>query len=206
MCTEGPDDEQYIVKGYTVDQAGQDIRDEDVIQAANSVWYTKAEIKTWRDKTTAGIPTYGSCVRCYWGGPVGLKCTHCDGKITRNLTYQVHESRGKILDSHWVARYFEKGHDVAKANRKHRRIRTGTVQLPPFGKFEKMLRRGKVRGKQQVDNRSVLEKMRFCSRYTSLTHMSEEFGQDLREFGASRGGSLLSNNQCLLTSSGLIPE
>ena len=95
MCTEGPDDKQYIVVRYTEDQAGQDIRDEDVIQAENSVWYTKAEIKTWRDKTTAGIPTYGNCVNCYWGGPVGLKCTHCDGKIIKNLTYQVRESRGK---------------------------------------------------------------------------------------------------------------
>ena len=46
MCTEGPDDEQYIVVRYTEDQAGQDIRDEDVIQAENSVWYTKAKIKS----------------------------------------------------------------------------------------------------------------------------------------------------------------
>ena len=28
---------------------------------------------------------------------MGLKCTHCDGKITKNPTFQVHESRGKIL-------------------------------------------------------------------------------------------------------------
>ena len=142
MCTEGPDDEQYIVVRYTEDQAGQDIRDEDVIQAENSVWYTKAEIKTWRDKTTAGIPTYGNCVNCYWGGPVGLKCTHCDGKIIKDPTYQVHELRRKILDSRWVTGYFERGHDVAKADRKHRWIWTGTVQLPSFRKFEKMLDEG----------------------------------------------------------------
>ena len=142
MCTGGPDDEQYIIVQYTEDQAGQDIRDEDVIQAENLVWYTKAEIKTWRDKTTAGIPTYGNCVSCYWGGPVGLECTHCDGKITKSPAYQVHESRGKILDSRWVARYFERGHDVAKADRKHRWIRTGTVQLPSFRKFERMLDEG----------------------------------------------------------------
>ena len=117
MCTEGPNNERYIVTRYTEDQAGQDIRDEDVIQAENSVWYTKAEIKTWRDKTTAGIPTYGNCVNCYWGGPVGLKCTHCDGKIIKDPTYQVHELRRKILDSRWVAGYFERGHDVAKADR-----------------------------------------------------------------------------------------
>ena len=143
MCTEGPDDERYIIQRCTQDQAGQDIRDEDVIQAANSVWYTKAEIKTWWDKTTAGIPTYANSTNCYWGGPVGLKCTHCDGKIIKNLKYQVRESIGKTLDLRWVAGYFERGHDVAKADRKHRWIRTGTVQLPSFGKFEKMLDEGK---------------------------------------------------------------
>ena len=31
---------------------------------------------------------------------------------------------------------------MAKADRKHRWIWTGTVQLPPFGKFEKMLDEG----------------------------------------------------------------
>ena len=31
---------------------------------------------------------------------------------------------------------------MAKADRKHRWIRTGTVQLPPFEKFEKMLDEG----------------------------------------------------------------
>ena len=69
-------------------------------------------------------------------------------------------------------------------------------------------RRGKGRRRQQVDNRSVLEKMHVSSRYTSLTHTSEEFGRDPREFGASRVGSLLSDNRCLLliTSSRLIPE
>ena len=36
-------------------------------------------------------------------------CTHCDSKIIKSLTYQVHELRGKILDSHWVAGYFKKG-------------------------------------------------------------------------------------------------
>ena len=73
---------------------------------------------------------------------MGLKCTHCDGKIIKNPTYQVRESRGKILDSRWVARYFERGHDVAKADRKHRWIRTGMVQLPSFRKFEEMLDEG----------------------------------------------------------------
>ena len=71
-----------------------------------------------------------------------MKCTHCDGKIIKNPTYQVRESRGKILDSCWVMRYFKRSHDATKADRKHRWIRTGTVQLPPCGNFEKMLDEG----------------------------------------------------------------
>ena len=65
-----------------------------------------------------------------------------------------------------------------------------------------------LRGHSCLDRRKahLLEKMCFCSWYTSLTHMSEELGQDPREIGASRVGSLLSDNQCLLTSSGPIPE
>ena len=47
MCMEGPNGEQYIMKGYTEDQAGQDIRAEDVIQATNLVSYMRAEIRTW---------------------------------------------------------------------------------------------------------------------------------------------------------------
>ena len=98
MCTEGPNGKQYIMKGYTEDQAGQDIRAEDVIQAANLVWYMRAEIRTWQDKTTAGIPTYGNCTKCYWGGPVGMVCTHCVGKGKKRPTYQVVKVEHKILD------------------------------------------------------------------------------------------------------------
>ena len=39
MCTEGPGNEQYIVQGYTEDQAGQVIRAKDVVQAKN-FWVT----------------------------------------------------------------------------------------------------------------------------------------------------------------------
>ena len=38
-----------------------------------------------------------------------------------------------------VTGYFKKGHEIAKADRKHRWIRAGTVQLPPVGKFAKMV-------------------------------------------------------------------
>ena len=56
-----------------------------------------------------------------------------DGEIIKNPTYQVCELRGKILDSCWVAWYFKRGHNIAKADRKHRWIQTGMVHLPPYG-------------------------------------------------------------------------
>ena len=49
MCTEGRSYEEYIVKGYKVDQACKDIWAEDVIQAVNGEWYRKEEIKKWQE-------------------------------------------------------------------------------------------------------------------------------------------------------------
>ena len=132
-----------------------------------------------------------------------------------------------FLDSCLIAEIYEKGHDVAKADTQHRPGELVEVFniLPLLEIYNRL--NGERNGEclsddedlvilqpafrvhnngYQVDNRSVLEKMRFCSWYTSLTHMSEEFGQDPREFGASRVGSLLSDNRCLLTSSGPILE
>ena len=120
---------RYILKGYTEDQAGQDIRAEDVIQAENLVWYTWAKRRAWQEKTTAGIPTNGNCTNCYWGVPVGMVCKHCEGKGKKKTTYQVLRVGEKLMDSCWVTRYFKKGHKVAKADRKHRWLRTGSVRL-----------------------------------------------------------------------------
>ena len=67
---------------------------------------------------------------------------HCEGKGEKKPTYQVFQVREKLLDLRWVAGYFRKGHEVTKADRKHRWIRTGSVQLTPFGKFSKMVEEG----------------------------------------------------------------
>ena len=72
------------MKGYTEDQASKDIQAEDVIQAANMVWHMKEEMKTWRDKTTAGIPTYGNCTEFFWVGPVGIICTRVRARVKRD--------------------------------------------------------------------------------------------------------------------------
>ena len=79
---------------------------------------------------------------------------HCKGKGRQKPTYEVMQVGEKLMDSCWVARYFKKGHDVAKADRKHKWLRTSLVQVPPFGKFAKMVEEGesswKATGRQQV--------------------------------------------------------
>ena len=66
-----------------------------------------------------------------------MVCTHCEGKGEKKPTYQVLKVEEKILDSHWVTGYFKKGHKVTEADRKHRWIQTGMVQLPLFRKGNK---------------------------------------------------------------------
>ena len=129
--------------GYTEDQAGQDIWVEDVVQADNSVWYMWAERRAWSKKTTAGIPTYGNCTDCYWGGPVGMVCMHCKGRGEEKPIFEVMQVGDKLMDLRWVTKFHKRGHEVAKADRKHRWLRTGSVRMPSFGKNEKMLEEGK---------------------------------------------------------------
>ena len=62
---------EYVVRNYTEDQAGMDIWDQDVLQAANGMYYMTQEIETWKVKNTQDVPTYGNCNRCYQSGPVG---------------------------------------------------------------------------------------------------------------------------------------
>ena len=65
----------FIVRNYTEDQAGMDIRKEDVVQARNGWYYTSQEIETWKVKNTQDMPTYGNCGRCGQGGPIGSECS-----------------------------------------------------------------------------------------------------------------------------------
>ena len=51
----------FIVRNYAEDQAGMNIRKEDVVQARNSWYYTSLEIETWKVKNTQDMPTYGNC-------------------------------------------------------------------------------------------------------------------------------------------------
>ena len=52
---------EYIVWYYTEDQAGMDIRKEDVLQAENGMYYTPQEIEAWKVTNTQDLPTYDNC-------------------------------------------------------------------------------------------------------------------------------------------------
>ena len=56
--------------------------------------------------------------------------------------FQVMQVGDKLMDSRWVAKFHKRGHEVAKADRKHRWLRTSSVRMPIFGKNEKMLEEG----------------------------------------------------------------
>jgi hypothetical protein len=50
---------EQIIVGYTNDQKGKDIRDEDVVRVSNGKWITQHLTKTgtWREKSTGWCPT-----------------------------------------------------------------------------------------------------------------------------------------------------
>ena len=73
----------YLVRNYTKDQAGKDIWDEDVLQAANGMYYMTEEIEAWKVKNMLEMPTYGNCYKCYWGGPINEACLECDPTVER---------------------------------------------------------------------------------------------------------------------------
>ena len=65
-----------IIVGYTDDQKGKDIRDEDVVRVSNGKWIAQHSTETgsWKEKSTGRCPTYGTCSFCYKVGPTGKKC------------------------------------------------------------------------------------------------------------------------------------
>jgi hypothetical protein len=68
-----------IIVGYTDDQKGKDIRDEDVVRVSNRKWIAQHSTKTgsWKEKSTGRCPTYGTCSFCFKAGPTGKEvCLH----------------------------------------------------------------------------------------------------------------------------------
>ena len=108
---------QRIVVSYTPAQEGRDIREEDVVRPLNHRWcMAAAETDTWRDRSNARCPTYGSCPRCVKSGPVGKLCNEC-GEAQGSPQYTVVKNGEKILDSITLAEMCHRTHETAKADR-----------------------------------------------------------------------------------------
>ena len=120
-----PNKPQRIIKAYTDDQEGKDIRDEDVLRPSNGR-YTKQgspETKTWEQKSTGRCPTYGTCTFCFKAGPAGKKCLCTNGE------YLILFYRSHIIDSITFGEMFGEELEVAKADRMQNWLRTPMMQL-----------------------------------------------------------------------------
>jgi hypothetical protein len=114
-----------INKGYTDDQEGKDIRNEDVVRASNGKFTKQGspETNSWHQKTASVCPTYGSCNFCYKAGPIGKKC------VCTNGGHHILFHRGYILDSIYIGELLEEELEVAKADRWQTWIMEPTMQL-----------------------------------------------------------------------------
>jgi hypothetical protein len=115
-----------IIVGYTNDQKGKDIRDEDVVRISNGRWIAQhsTETGTWKEKSTGRCPTYRTCSFCFKAGPTGRKkCVCTDGRY-KILFYRYH-----IIDSIKIAELLEEELEVAKADRMQNWIMTPSMQL-----------------------------------------------------------------------------
>jgi hypothetical protein len=114
-----------IIVGYTDDQKGKDIQDEDVVRVSNGKWIAQHSTETgsWKEKSTGRCPTYGTCSFCFKAGPTGKKCVCTDGK------YKIFFYRMHIIDSIKIAELLEEELKVAKADRMQNWIMTPLMQF-----------------------------------------------------------------------------
>jgi hypothetical protein len=115
---------ERIVIGYTLDQQGQNIRDEDVMRPNNHKWARigLSETHEWKKKSSGRCPTYGTCSLCWKAGPAGKKCTCTHGHYLI-LFYGLN-----TLDSIRVANIIGQNLEVALADCMHNWARTPMMQ------------------------------------------------------------------------------
>lgn len=130
-----------IVVGYTEDQEGQEIRNDDTIRASNGRWYKDDEIKRFRDRSTGVCPTYGNCVGCFKCGPVGKKCDECiDPQKGYAVIFMITMSGDKrIIDAEYLARMSRKGQEIAKADRTQAWVRMPTKTMDESALYRKVM-------------------------------------------------------------------
>jgi hypothetical protein len=113
-------DYHYAVCNYTPGQNGQEIKDEDVVPPANHRYAIcgDTEVHTWRKKSRAACPTYGTCMTCMNCGLVGQVCMECYNKSgLKTDGFIMIWNDQKIIDSITLMEIFGRNHQKAKADR-----------------------------------------------------------------------------------------
>ena len=134
-----------VIKNYDDTQQGQDIRDEDVVNARSvnvsgepryyvGRSYHELEQK-FAVRSNAYAPTYGNCMSCYMSGPLNMICDcsreetgiHQTGYTIMYSKYgnpKPYMSETRIIDTEWLASIMGKGHKKAKAEREIKTTKT----------------------------------------------------------------------------------
>ena len=78
---------EYVIynypKHYTPVDLEENIHPWDVVRPDNYKYTIQEspEVNSWRLRTNAGCPTYGSCMRCFGSGPVSENCVDCIDRL-----------------------------------------------------------------------------------------------------------------------------
>ncbi len=124
----------YVIRNFTsIEEYGEYIKEEDVIRPLNSRWCNgREEASTWKMKSTARCPTYGTCLYCMMAGHVGQRCQECnDPSAGFVITSSGPNGGEKYLDSINLARLF--GIDNYEVARSDRRSKQHMQRQQKFG-------------------------------------------------------------------------
>jgi hypothetical protein len=114
----------YLVRGYTEDQAGMDIRPDDVARPFNHRYSlgpgSDVAGDDFRLKNVDRAPTYGSCWMCRKSGPLGIICDNprCGDEVYKVVFMYNDNGERVVVDSIWISEVFEAGHRTAKADQR----------------------------------------------------------------------------------------
>ena len=95
----------YIVRSYSVEQAGQPIQENQVVRAGNGRFFRTDEARSFSVLSSARCPTYGNCNYCWRSGPLNMQCRYCnDDRKVYTYFWLSHPKGGKrILDAEYIA-------------------------------------------------------------------------------------------------------
>jgi hypothetical protein len=110
----------YLVRNYTEDQAGKEIRQADVARPNNHRSSGPHTNDDYGWKNTDHSPTYGACFKCWSSGPVGKECSRCERE---RMFFLVVRCGDKIIDAEYLSAMLGADHEVARADR----VRTWSV-------------------------------------------------------------------------------